>query len=793
MVARTLWSLRVAALLIFIGAVADALACKCSGPGPPEFEYAQSSAVFRGRLVSGNEIRAGNRTVVIGPDVVFEATKHWKGTRRSRIVVRNEFGCSYYGFERGKEYVVYARGPSLAVSMCGRVQDAANVEIEMTILDVLTKGGKELTVMRRLPDYLLKDPRSGVRAEAAQLLVSDAPRDIAAAAIPALVRAVHDPALAVRRNAIQALDGDPRLGGPWSAGPWHVDPLGVDDKTKMVGRALIQALNDPEPSIRREAARVLWKSWALPETEPALRAALASEQARAKPGPEVISAIASTLATVGKRDSKRLVVPLLVRELKSPETGMRWNAAEKLGWIGQDALPAVGPLAETLRDPEKFVRYHVAEALGSIGSRQAVPSLIRSLRDEDLDVRAQAAFAIYRIGDEQSLRVFAVPTLMKGLERVSDSYHIVRILGEMGPSAHRAVPALARTLSVVPGYRTGQVAAALGEIGPRAKQAVPALLQAFARADDTVQWTIINTLDAIDDRSPNVVRTLQAALDDRDDQVRYAAAETLVKWRSPKAARFLAERIVPSLLSDLRSSDVEKRRRGATELSRWGARAFPAVPTLSGGLTDRDPQVRTACATALGEIGPAAWGAVPRLIEMLELPEESLEAATALGGIGDRAALAVPHIRPLLDHPRPWTRARAAEALRKIGTPEARQAFEAFAAKEIPILVAWLRDRNRSDRGEAARCLIHLAPKSRDAFDALVQGLTDSDWLTRTKSAEALGALGTLAEAAIPHLARTLNDRSRFPRHAASSALEQIGSPAARRALAEFYRPPPSS
>ena len=42
----------------------------------------------------------------------------------------------------------------------------------------------------------------------------------------------------------------------------------IDDNTRTIGRATIRALEDPEASIRRDAARILRKSWFIEQTEP---------------------------------------------------------------------------------------------------------------------------------------------------------------------------------------------------------------------------------------------------------------------------------------------------------------------------------------------------------------------------------------------------------------------------------------------------------------------------------------------------------------------------------------------
>lgn len=134
-------------------------------------------------------------------------------------------------------------------------------------------------------------------------------------------------------------------------------------------------------------------------------------------------------------------------------------------------------------------------------------------------------------------------------------------------------------------------------------------------------------------------------------------------------------------------------------------------------------------------------------------------------------------------------RVAAAAALRDIGTEESLAAFHAFAAREVPLLARQLADRKRPDHAEGARHLAVLAPATRDVIPVLSAALRDDpDWLARTKSAEALGALQADAEEAVPLLASALADRSSWVRDAAASALAGIGTAKARQVISEFNR-----
>ena len=704
-----------AALLVLLCAVAfNAIACSCGGPGAPAREFAQNDAVFLARVVNVASIKDFHTRL--------EVIRTWKGNVPKTVELALDV-CGYMKFEAGREYLVYAHTPPWMVSMCSRTRPAGEAQIEMRILDALRAGKSEASIVKELPELMLHDARPAVRSEAARLLARDTPQEVAVAAVPSFVRALRDPSAQVRKSVIAALD----------SARW----LMVDDPQHSVVRAFIEMLDDRDAEIRAQIARSLEKGWLVPETEPALRARLDVERDRA-----VLSKIAWTLAVIGSRASKRRVVPLLVQDLESSESWIRREAAERLGKIGPDARAAAQPLAALLRDKEEWVRYYAAGALGEIGSREAVPHLLAALDDPKPDVRAQAALAIFMTEDDATLQTTVIPVLIRSLETAKEfeRYHLIRVLGEIGPAAREAVPALSRLLLASRPSEGTLLADALRGIGPRAARAVPAIL--FVLAESKERLSLVRTLEAINDRSEPVVRALEERLQDRDEHVRVAAAAVLAKWRIPSGSAFVAK-LVPPLVEQL--SNEKTRRHAVHRLNE------------------------------LRDVAPPPASAVPALRRMLSVADDRRPAIFALGSIGSGASAAVPDLIAALRDPDAWTRAVAAEGLRRIGTSEAMRAFDAFAPAEVAAHAQQLRNGDDRERGEAARCLVHLAPHSAAVLDALIAALDDPYWLTRTKSAEALGALGKAAASAKPALIRALDDRNAYVRTAAAAALSING------------------
>jgi HEAT repeat protein len=198
----------------------------------------------------------------------------------------------------------------------------------------------------------------------------------------------------------------------------------------------------------------------------------------------------------------------------------------------------------------------------------------------------------------------------------------------------------------------------------------------------------INWVPLYDDWDAGIGRILRAvkpvsqqaqnrssALRSERRQLRDAAAQAL-REIGPGA-----KTLALTLIERLKNEDNKVREIAAQALGHIVPNNEAAVPALIESLKDH-AGVPTAAAWALGEIGPPAKAAVPALIEALEADDKwiRLRAAQALGKIGPEAEAAVPALIKILKNKNEETfvRWRAAEALEKIDTPEARKAIEEY-------------------------------------------------------------------------------------------------------------------
>jgi hypothetical protein len=183
-------------------------------------------------------------------------------------------------------------------------------------------------------------------------------------------------------------------------------------------------------------------------------------------------------------------------QLKNALEADRADAIRAIGSFGEDAAPAADDVTTALNDSKPEVRAAAAWALSQMGSSAsgAVPKLSVALSDSNPKVRALAAVALREMGAK------AAPAVPGLTVCVNDQVDYVRAaaadaLGAIGSDARTAVDTLAARLLVKNEQMMvlRSVAAALGEIGPGAKSALPALQQAaqVVRLGPTAQEAIL--------------------------------------------------------------------------------------------------------------------------------------------------------------------------------------------------------------------------------------------------------------------------------------------------------------
>jgi HEAT repeat protein len=133
--------------------------------------------------------------------------------------------------------------------------------------------------------------------------------------------------------------------------------------------------------------------------------------------------------------------------LQDDDEFVRTQAARALLQVGPEPDSEVAGLIDSLQNELEVLRFHAAVALGNLRTaRTAVPALIHTaLWDADPAVRVEAAVSLWKIERHGPL---VIPVLSEALAADNEliCWMAADALGQIGPEAHEAVPALRRAL-----------------------------------------------------------------------------------------------------------------------------------------------------------------------------------------------------------------------------------------------------------------------------------------------------------------------------------------------------------
>jgi HEAT repeat protein len=149
---------------------------------------------------------------------------------------------------------------------------------------------------------------------------------------------------------------------------------------------------------------------------------------------------------------------------------------------------------------------------------KTVKQWVEQLKDSEPRRAAKAMTALTKIGEP------AVDPLIEVLKDKDEEARplAAQVLGDIGPAAKKAIPALIEALKdddADPSVRNS-AASALAEMGPAAKPAVPALLAALKDDDAGVRGSAAFTLGKVGAEAKTVLGPLLEALDDEEASVR---------------------------------------------------------------------------------------------------------------------------------------------------------------------------------------------------------------------------------------------------------------------------------
>jgi len=266
--------------------------------------------------------------------------------------------------------------------------------------------------------------------------------------------------------------------------------------------------------------------------------------------------------------------------------------------------------------------------------------ILKAARDSNGVVSPQAKVAM-----AQASRAVAASLIeaISKMHKLKARKMVQTVWGSMGQGA---VPALTDALKKKELQR--YAAEALGQIGPRARDAVPALFETLRNDEGSWSLTRYNINMAVPKIGGDFV-TLGRYLDDRNRDVCSLAITTLGKMGAS------AKTMVPKLAEKLADESMMIRCEAARALGEIGPAAEPAIPALLRALKDRSvgflpgitlkfgdgPEERVTfsvardAAEALGQIGLSTPSVVSALEEAIQKGDKKLRKAaqTALNKI----------------------------------------------------------------------------------------------------------------------------------------------------------------
>lgn len=193
-----------------------------------------------------------------------------------------------------------------------------------------------------------------------------------------------------------------------------------------------------------------------------------------------------------------------VGELSSADALARKSALERIGWMGQNAKPALAHVSACLKDSDPEVRAYAAKTLCEVDP-------------------ASTALAV---GTLQEMLDSTVP----GVRPLAAFY-----LGYIGPEARAALPTMKRALANSESTEQLQIAEAVARINPEDRDAVTVLIGGLRDPDSQVRFQAAYALGEVSPvHAQAVVPELATAMKDQSEQVRQAAELALASFAPAK-------------------------------------------------------------------------------------------------------------------------------------------------------------------------------------------------------------------------------------------------------------------
>ncbi len=347
-------------------------------------------------------------------------------------------------------------------------------------------------------------------------------------------------------------------------------------------------------------------------------------------------------------------------------------------------------------------------------------------------------------------------------------------------------------------------------------EAVPAIINATKDSEDLVRAAAIPALGDIGAKIKPAIIRLSEILDSTSDNEIKGAVYSLGKIGPDSITA------IDKLIRLFNNQQNELHKAISWAISIIGP---DTLPYLKEGISSESPRVRRGIIVAIGNMGPIAISLLEHLIHSLDDSDllTRLEAARAIGNLraSPEVSKGVKHLARLLDDNDPDVRWTAAEALRKIGTEEALEAWSRYKPiANVEAIAKQLKNPDKAVRENAATSLYDVLTKnSNNQLGEIKFAFKDNHWKipmmlcdalnkieeeanelnseieyllshdhpnVRKAACTLLGKIGPDSQNSNSKLIDKLKDADKDVRIAAGVALELIGGKDAEKALKNF-------
>jgi len=293
-----------------------------------------------------------------------------------------------------------------------------------------------------------------------------------------------------------------------------------------------------------------------------------------------------------------------------------------LGAMGPNASSAVPDLISMLKSQSSEAS-EVIETLEAIGpsAAEALPYAIDFvLNGPEKGNRISVYMGLYRFGPaaDGPLR----DALVGGHPKSGD---LIYAVGELGPAAHDAVPALITRLRQADHFKNREIVEALGKIGPGAEAAIPELLAQLSSPGDLTQYEVFEALQKIQGTASAVVPGIVAFFEHealKSPPERYLVTpevlESFAENDVPQEIRLRLERMHDSIQREgpLFASIIQ-RLLSAEEWATYGERIMKASRVVSNRRCE-ELQIFGRATELVASYGNDARAAIPSLRRLRE-------------------------------------------------------------------------------------------------------------------------------------------------------------------------------